>query len=56
MKISGTILIGTAMLCMVVLCIPFAGAADAGLSWSNNPEHITAMKAYVAYVSEDYQA
>jgi hypothetical protein len=56
MKISGTILIGTAMLCMVVLCIPFAGAADAGLSWSNNPEHITAMKAYVAYVSDDYQA
>jgi hypothetical protein len=44
------------MLCMVALCMPFASAADAGQSWSNNPEHITAMKAYVAWVSEDYQA
>ena len=56
MKKTGTILIGAAMLCMIALCIPFASAADAGQSWSNNPEHITAMKAYVAYVSEDYQA
>jgi hypothetical protein len=55
-KKSGTILIGTAMLCMIALCIPIVSAADSGQSWSNNPEHITAMKAYVAYVSEDYQA
>jgi hypothetical protein len=56
MKKTGTILIGTALLCMMMLCVPVVSAADAGQSWSNNPEHITAMKAYVAYVSEDYQA
>jgi hypothetical protein len=55
-KKSGTIFIGTALLCMMVLCIPVVSAADSGQSWTNNPEHITAMKAYVAYVSEDYQA
>lgn len=47
---------GTAMLCMIALCIPVVSAADSGQSWTSNPEHITAMKAYVAYVSEDYQA
>jgi hypothetical protein len=56
MKKTGTKLIGTALLCMMVLCVPVVSAADAGQPWSNNPEHITAMKAYVAYVSEDYQA
>jgi len=55
-KKSGTILIGAAMLCMIALYIPAVSAADSGQSWNNNPEHITAMKAYVAYVSEDYQA
>ena len=56
MKRSGIILIGTAILCMIALCIPFVSAADSGQPWNNNPEHITAMKAYVAYVGEDYQA
>ncbi|MGB7788233.1 hypothetical protein [Methanoregula sp.] len=55
-KKSGTILIGAAMLCMIALYVPAVSAADSGQSWNNNPEHITAMKAYVAYVSEDYQA
>ena len=56
MKKPGVILIGTVMLCMIALCIPAVSAADSGQSWSNNPEHITAMKAYVAYAGEDYQA
>jgi hypothetical protein len=56
MKKSGTIYIGAVMLCMIALCIPAVSATDSGQSWNNNPEHITAMKAYVAYRAEDYQA
>jgi hypothetical protein len=56
MKNQGTILIGTIILCMIVLCVSAVSAADSGQSWNDNPEHITAMKAYVAYVGEDYQA
>lgn len=56
MKASGTLVIGTALVCMIALCIPVVSAAGTGHPWTSNPEHITAMKAYVAYVNEEDQA
>lgn len=56
MKKPGAILIGTALLCMIALCMPAVSAADSGQSWNNNPEHITAMKAYTAYSGELFNA
>jgi len=56
MKKPGAILIGTALLCMIALCMPAVSAADSGQSWNNNPEHITAMKAYTAYSGELFRA
>jgi len=44
------------VLCTMALCIPLASAADNWQPWYNNPEHITAMKANVAYVGENTKA
>ena len=56
MKKTGTIIIGAVLLCTIVLCIPAVSAADSGLSWNDNPEHLAAEKAYVAYQAEHYRA
>ena len=44
------------VLCTIALCIPLASAADTWQPWENNPEHITAMKAFVAYTGEKDKA
>ena len=56
MKKPGAILIGTLLLCMIALCMPAVSAGATGQSWNNNPEHITAMKAYTAYSGELFRA
>jgi hypothetical protein len=46
-----------ACLCLlVVLGVPAVSAWSTGQSWSDNPEHISAMQAYVAYSGEQYNA
>ena len=55
-NIKMTMLCGLCMICLVAVIVPAAGALGNGTSWSDNPEHITAMKAYVAYADENYQA
>lgn len=46
-----------ACLCLlIVIGIPAVSAWSSGQSWSDNPEHITAMQAYVAYSGEQYKA
>ena len=55
-KRTGSIIVGAVLLCTLVLCIPAVSAADSGQSWSDNPEHIAAEKAYVAYQAEHYRA
>jgi hypothetical protein len=49
-------LYGFCIICLAAPIMPAAGALGNGTSWSDNPEHIIAMKAYVAYAGEDYQA
>jgi len=44
------------VLCTLALCIPLASAAGNWQPWENNPEHITAMKAFVAYTGEKDKA
>ena len=53
MKTHTTILL---VLCTIALCIPLVSAADNWQPWENNPEHITAMKAFVAYSGENDKA
>ena len=40
----------------VALAIPAVSAQDAGQPWTDNPEHIAAMQAYVAYSGELFKA
>jgi hypothetical protein len=47
------------LICLCVLVaigIPAVSAWSTGQSWSDNPEHIAAMQAYVAYSGEQYKA
>lgn len=41
---------------LVVLGIPAVGAWSTGQPWNDNPEHVAAMQAYVAYSGELYKA
>ena len=55
---SGTrvLLIGLCIASLVVLAVPAASALDASQPWKDNPEHVTAMQAYVAYQGEQFKA
>src|SRR5208337_17721 len=44
-----TMLYGICMICLVATIMPAASALGNGTSWNDNPEHITAMQAHVAY-------
>jgi hypothetical protein len=49
----------TTIVCMgilIALAIPAVSAWSPGQSWDDNPEHIAAMQAYVAYSAELYKA
>jgi hypothetical protein len=41
---------------LVAIGVPAVSAWSTGQSWSDNPEHIAAMQAYVAYSGEQYKA
>jgi hypothetical protein len=41
---------------LIALAIPAVSAWSSGQSWDDNPEHIAAMQAYVAYTGETYKA
>jgi len=49
-------LYGICMICLVAAVMPAASALGNGTSWNDNPEHITAMQASVAYVGAIGQA
>jgi hypothetical protein len=51
-----TMLYGICMICLVAAIMPAASALGNGTSWNDNPEHITAMQANVAYVGTIGQA
>ena len=53
---SRDLLAGICVISLVVLAIPAVSAQDTGQSWTNNPEHIAAMQAYVAYSGELFKA
>jgi hypothetical protein len=57
MKHNGILLIGSlCMICLIAAVIPVASAPVSGTPWNTNPEHITAMKAFVAYAGTKGQA
>ena len=57
MKHTQIILVGSlCMICLVLGVMPVAAAPVNGTSWNTNPEHITAMQAYVAYAGAKGQA
>jgi len=51
-----TMLYGICMICLVATIMPAASALGNGTSWNDNPEHITAMQAHVAYTGTIGQA
>jgi len=51
-----TMLCGFCMICLIAAIMPVASALGNGTAWNNNPEHITAMKANVAYTGAIGQA
>ena len=51
-----TVLCGFCMICLVAAIMPAASALGNGTSWNDNPEHITAMQAGVAYAGAIGQA
>ena len=51
-----TMLYGVCMICLVAAIMPAASALGNGTSWNDNPEHITAMQANVAYTGAIGQA
>ena len=51
-----TMLCSICMICLVAAIMPAASALGNGTAWNDNPEHITAMKAHVAYVGTIGQA
>jgi len=56
MNHTNTVLIGSlCMICFIAAVMP-ATAAPTGNAWNTNPEHITAMQAYVAYAGALGQA
>ena len=55
-NIRMTMLCGFCMVCLVAAIMPAASALGNGTSWNDNPEHITAMQAGVAYAGAVGQA
>ena len=53
---SRGLLVGVCMISLIVLAISAVSAQDAGQPWTDNPEHIAAMQAYVAYSGELFRA
>ena len=47
---------GLCLISLMVLIIPAVSAQDASQPWVDNPEHIAAMQAYVAYSGEQLKA
>ena len=57
MKHTRIILIGSlCMICLIAAVMPVAAAPVNGTAWNTNPEHITAMQAFVAYAGAKGQA
>lgn len=57
MKYTQIILIGSlCMICLLLGVMPVAAAPVNATSWNNNPEHIAAMQAHVAYAGAKGQA